>query len=130
MANRYVRLHNKPAGFGEPGSMIGFSMSAGLGQSEIQDFTDYFAGHGQQVRELSPSNATAKDKELVFAVGGVSYQYLEIEPPISDDQLQAIGSLCAEHVDPGHNMGFLIDNRATDGPLRPFDNRGAIVARW
>ena len=128
MANRYVRIYTKPANLGEPGSILGFSMSASLGAEEFEAFDDYFTSQGRQIRELDYRNT--KDQELMRMLGGVSAQYFEVQPPISDEQVSILGQLCASYIDPSHNSGFLIDNRDTPGPLAPFDPRGALVAQW
>lgn len=130
MANRYVRIHNKPEGFGEPASMIGFSMSAVPAREDLPYYAGYFTAHGQSVRAVSHAKDNENDIAVLEELGGVSPYYLEIKPPLQEGQLAHLGRLCSALVDPSHNTGYLIDNRETELPLRPFDTRGEVVASW
>jgi hypothetical protein len=127
VANRYVRIHDKPEGFGEPATLIGFSMSATPDDKGYDAFESYFAESERTMRSVTYAG---DDGELLQALGGVSPYYLEVQPPLRDEQLASLGHLCAQHVDTGNNYGYLIDNRDTPPPLRPFDLRGKLIARW
>jgi hypothetical protein len=130
MANRYVRIYQKPEGHGEPATIIGFSYSAVPDQEGLEDFQSYFKNHAQTIRELGATAREISDKEMLEELNGVSAYYLEIQPPLQDEQLSALGQLCTQHVYTGNNYGFLIDNRATKSPFEPFDLRGDLLAKW
>ena len=128
MANRYVRIYSKPEGYGEPATLLGFSWSAVPDDEGLDDFTSYLHTSGNTVREVDFQ--AEPDLDMLLALGGVSSFYLEIKPPLREEQLTDLGQLCTRHVTTGNNYGYLIDNRTTKSPFEPFDLRGKYIAKW
>lgn len=124
MANRYVRMYSGP----EKSTMIGFSAGAipdneaGLHQF-FQDRgyeTHQYERHGEVVPE--------RDKQVLEQLGGVSFMYLGIKPPIAEKHVDEFAGWCKQNVDPYHNSGLLLDNRG-DTEVAPFSTRN-IIAEW
>jgi hypothetical protein len=127
MANRYVRLYNGP----EQSNIIGFSMSAIPEQSA--DLEGYLAEKGYETHryEWFGEEANPKDEEVIKKLGGVSFMYLGVQPPLKDEHIQEFAGWCRNNVDPYHNSGLLIDNRNTLSPIEPFSySPSDVVADW
>lgn len=127
MANRYVRLYNGP----EQSNIIGFSMSAVPDKSS--DLEGFLSHKGYEVHEYNcwGNEADPHDAEVIQKLGGVSFAYLGVQPPLKDEHIKGLGVWCSEHIDPYHNSGLLIDNRDTPSPIEPFDYMPQdVIARW
>lgn len=127
MANRYVRLYNGP----EQTNIIGFSMSAVPEQSA--DLEGYLSERGYETHEYDwlGEDANPRDKEVIKKLGGVSFMYLGVQPPLKDEHIQEFAGWCRAHVDPYHNSGLLIDDRNTPSPIEPFSySRRDVIAEW
>lgn len=127
MANRYVRLYNGP----EQSNIIGFSMSAIPDKSA--DLEGYLAEKGYNTHRYDWLNEEPdpKDEEVIRKLGGVSFMYLGVRPPLKDEHIKEFAGWCRDHVDPYHNSGLLIDNRDTPSPIEPFDYHPQdVIATW
>ena len=125
MANRYVRLYNGP----EQSTIIGFSASAVPDQQANVD--GFFEERGYETHhfERYGEEVTEEDKAVLRNLGGVSFMYLGIKPPLADTHIDEFVGWCRQNVDPYHNSGLLIDNRDDPSPISPFSVHN-IVAEW
>ncbi len=132
MSYRRVRIYKSPE---EGGDVIGFSKSASdvVDNPEFKQFFD--------TRRYSQENLQGNwkkfnaggvefvwDKPNKIPKHGVSERYVQLQPPLSEEHIQELGSLClggfidGKHVigivDSGHDEVFVIDNRKVtpDGP--------------
>jgi hypothetical protein len=130
MANRYVRIYDDPISFDElSATILGFSMSAGsIAQDAGKEWDDFFGDREYTVRQMTRDKDL--DREAIRVLGSPSFVHYEVIPPMSDKHIRELGSLCARHIDVGHNGGYLIDNRRTEPPLIPFDRRGSVITAW
>jgi hypothetical protein len=97
------------------------------------DIEGFLSRKGYEVHEYERwgEEASPHDVEVIRKLGGVSFAYLGVQPPLKDEHVKELGIWCAEHIDPYHNSGLLIDNREASSPVEPFDYRAQdVIARW
>lgn len=123
MTNRYVRVYQGP----ENTNIIGFSASASPEASD--GFEQFLEDREYQIKKYEHN--TDEFNSVVRKLGGVSYTYYGIEPPLKAEDEKDLARWCAKHVDTMHNYGFLIDNRLTTETFKPFHDRDQrIIAEW
>ena len=123
MSNRIVRVYD-----GEPGvsSVIGFSLSAY--PDDPARLEEFLHARGYESRWMEPGERPE---------GSVSFSHVEARPPMTDQDVRALGLLCAKGevddemgyplIDGGNNGVYVIDNRVTL-PSGPLQVDGALVA--
>ncbi len=144
MSNRRVRIYQGGIE-GEPSTIIGFSLSAGIPEAALNEFC---AETGHNGRYLHPTTLprsdgeaherptwrerrrNQRDKRVLRSLGGCSWGYYEVVPPMEDDMLRQLAEVCSQHIKCGNDEGLLIDNRDTPSPFQPYDRRGKVIARW
>jgi hypothetical protein len=97
------------------------------------DLEGYLAEKGYETHryEWFGEEANPKDEEVIKKLGGVSFMYLGVQPPLKDEHIQEFAGWCRNNVDPYHNSGLLIDNRNTLSPIEPFSySPSDVVADW
>lgn len=123
MSSRYVRVYQGP----ENTNVIGFSASAIPEESD--GFEEFLNEKGYEVKKYD--HDSDKFETVIRKLGGVSYAYYGIEPPLKPEDERDLARWCAAHVRTNYNYGFLIDNRMTKGELRAFHDRDQrIIAEW
>jgi len=140
MSNRYVRVYKGPEGDAD---VIGFSASA-TDAPDNPAFSSFLQERGYTGRSLTAgwkdeddgSVRLAYDEPKRIPSEGVSLRYVEVKPPMSDEHIQELGTLCVGGfldgekiegiVDPYHNYTIVIDNRDV-GPGGPYGGGKLIV---
>ncbi len=119
MSDARVRIYQ---GHSPESNIIGLSARASGAQNDPR-FADFMQDRGYKWHELDEEDRSLRPK------GSMSYDHIEIRPPISGDHLREFAALVlggvskgkyeSGIVDPGHNQVWVIDNRTIlpDGPL-------------
>lgn len=107
MATAYIRLHEATSHEGEKFTVLGTSRSL-IGLFDHPIFMQFLEGIGADYRKTPPDGLAPR--------GGTSTDYLEIQPPLNDDQIRELGVLCVGgnrdgKVVQGIEEGYMIDNR-------------------
>lgn len=125
MANRYVRLYEGP----ENSSIIGFSPSAI--PDNYERFQRFFNDRGYDTHDYDwlGKESDKSDQEVIQKLGGVSFHYLGVRPPMSEQHINEFASWCTQNIDPGRNTGLLVDNRESQMPLEPYSG-GEVITSW
>lgn len=98
MANARIRFYP-----GETGGSTIMGFSARVTDLPDQpNFGDFLSKNGYTTREIAVDEAPE---------GGQSYRYVEVRPPLSDEHVEKLGSLCVRIGDAGNNYTYAIDNR-------------------
>ena len=117
MAYSYIRFYDKPNDEGTPATWIGLDATPANNIRERgQEFFAFFQERGLTIKPVDPEEAG--NRKRMRSLGGVSWKYLEVVPPLSEDLFAGLGKICEKLVDPGPNSGVLMDNR--NDPVRPF----------
>lgn len=107
MASRFMRFFNAPEGSGE-GTIFTMSMSA-TEAVDRYEFHEYCVQQGVTITELDPDDYVCRDESGCR----MSFKEVLLQPPLTDDQVLALGRLTAHHlVDGGNNSVFAVDCRA------------------
>lgn len=110
MAVSRIRIHAAEGHNGQPATVIGVSRSEVdlFGHPKFRQFAEE---NGLSVREVPESWSPR---------GGISAAYVEVQPPLDDDQLRQFGAICVGGMHNGNSYrgivedGFVIDNRHSD----------------
>ncbi len=130
MANRYVRIYEKPRkGLEKPATLLGLSLSSCVSIEPLQEAL----GANYTVRELSPDSK--RDRRIISRLGDIApWGCYEIQPPLPTEQedvvIQSLISMCKREVKPHGNAGYLIDHRGDQPPFKPYDPGGTVLAVW
>lgn len=117
MAYRRVRIYD---GEGTSSNVIGFSRSAGY-VPHSSDFTEFMSERGYALTRLKWPNS------LLHQIRSVSFENVEVRPPMTAEHLQEFGALCVSGlVDPGNDGVVVYDNRQQSSIL-PYGG-GKVVA--
>lgn len=107
MASRYMRFFEAPAAMGE-GTIFAMSMSATEALDKYE-FYEYCVKEGITVSALDPDEFVCRDDSGCR----MSSREVLLRPPLSDEQVQALGDLAAHRlVDGRHNNVVVVDCRA------------------
>lgn len=133
MANPRVRIYRGGIE-GEPSNIIGFSASALIDRDILDEFCDQNGLEGRCLAITSETDDLAeqdqRDQRVLHELGGCSWFYYEVIPPLSDEMINELEGVCIRNIDPGHNTGYLIDNRNDESPFESYDDRGEVIAQW
>lgn len=128
MSTSVTRIYSSPRGGAD---IIGFSRSCAYAMQDPR-FARFFHERDYVTRavQMTGFDFSAEDTEYL-PNGGVSYAYVEIQPPLTDQHIQEFGGLCVGGyekgiIDPGHNTIVVLDNRGAP-PKGPYGS-GVLIA--
>jgi hypothetical protein len=129
MANSYIRIYDKPNNEGTPATWLGLSATpaSDLRQKETE-FFDFFHRNGHTINEVDAKDTI--NMQRIRALGGVSWSYMEVVPPLPDELFTELGKVCELLVEPESNSGVLIDNRNDPFPTTPYSSASKVVNMW
>ncbi len=129
MANSYIRIYDKPNDGGTPATWLGLSATPAYDLREREsEFSAFFQERGFSIKPVDPEEAG--NRKRMRSLGGVSWEYREVTPPLPEDLFAELGKICEKLVDPGPNSGVLMDNR--NDPVRSTRNSLAsqVIYSW
>ncbi|MFZ1250303.1 MAG: hypothetical protein WAR37_02560 [Candidatus Microsaccharimonas sp.] len=102
---KVVRIYKGP----ENTNIIGFKANS---IPDEANFSGFLEGEGYTVERLDRN--TDHHQRILTKAGSISVVNYGIEPPLSDEGIKKLSDWCGVHVNGGHDVGFVIDNRETD----------------
>lgn len=126
MTERRIRLHDSPD---HDASIIGFGL--GIESAARAALQEFLHERGYETRSFNgwDAESSQQDKATISVLGALSLRYLEVRPPIRNEDLTEFARHCVEHARPSTDTGVLLDDRISH---EPYDGRerARILARW